>query len=279
MLLTAAGCGGGGGGADGSSTAQEAAPAQTVALDQTTNKLGWPAACVIGETCGPIGYPDIDGDWTAFDCGYPGYLGHTGTDIAESAAAAGIDIFAAADGQVVWVLDGRFDDCAWTVSEHPDCVEPSLAPGPGVFSGYMSCTGSRPEYCEGSTGTGSCYWCTYGGNQIVIRHWDLPGVFATTYDHLKTGSATVRAGDWVTKGQKIGEIGSAGMSTAPHLHFGVWGSGFGQLVDPWAGPCGSNTAETLWESGIQEAATAPPPPPAPDPWECDDTVCTYTGDW
>ncbi|HQH28516.1 MAG TPA: hypothetical protein PLP17_14055, partial [Oligoflexia bacterium] len=46
MLLTAAGCGGGGGGADGSSTAQEAAPAQTVALDQTTNKLGWPAACV-----------------------------------------------------------------------------------------------------------------------------------------------------------------------------------------------------------------------------------------
>lgn len=243
----------------------------------TVGQLGWPLDCVIGDTCGnPIGFPDIDGDWLAFDCSYPGYLGHVGTDISNADYLPGTAVLAAADGQVAWVLDGRFDDCVETVSEHPDCQEPSLPPGPNVTSGYMSCTDSRPEYCEGSGGSGSCYWCTYGGNQIVIRHDGIAGVFATTYDHLKIGSATVSPGDWVVKGQKIAEMGSAGKSLAPHLHFGVWGAGFGQLVDPWAGSCGPNTSAPLWEPGIQEAATAPLPP---EPWECDETVCTYTGDW
>lgn len=279
LCLSTSACGNGG--SNGSENASRSKAAITEASltseSGVSEKLAWPVACTIGETCmSPIGYPDIDGDWAAFDCGDPGYLGHIGTDISNLDATPGTDILAAADGQVVWVLDGRFDDCVLSISEHPDCAEPSLEPGPNVVSGYLNCTDSRPEFCEGSSGSESCYWCTYGGNQIAIRHYGTPGVFATTYDHLKLGSATVSPGDWVTKGQKIAEMGSAGRSTGAHLHFGVWGSGYGQLVDPWAGPCGPNTTETLWEPGIQEAATAPPPP---DPWECNETVCTYTGDW
>lgn len=273
LSLLVVGCGGGGGSNENTTDDAELTSTQE---NTASGSLAWPVDCIIGDTCDPIGYPDIDGDWYAFDCGYPGYLGHIGTDISHTDGIAGVSVFAAADGQVAWVLDGRFDECQWTISEHPDCVDPSLPAGPGVTSGYMSCTDSRPEYCEGSAGLGSCYWCTYGANQIVIRHFGIPGVFGTTYDHLKMGSPTVRAGDWVIKGQKIAEIGSAGKSNGPHLHFGVLGTGFDQLVDPWSGPCGPNTTGTLWEPGIQEAATAPPPE---DPWECDETSCVYTGDW
>lgn len=277
LILLGANCNAGGGQ---SGDNDITAAAKSRAADSTAaDKLAWPVACTIGGQCSAaIGFPDIDGDWLAFNCGEPGYLGHIGTDISQQDALPGLDILAAADGEVLWVLDGRFDDCVWTVSQHPDCLEPSLAPGPNVVSGYMTCTDNRPEYCEGTSYSGNCYWCTYGANQIVIRHYGIPGVFATTYDHLKSGSAAVAPGDWVTKGQKIAEMGSAGRSTAPHLHFGVWGSGFGDLVDPWAGACGPNTTETLWEPGIQEAATALASP-TPEPWVCNDTVCTYTGDW
>ncbi len=54
------------------------------------------------------------------------------------------------------------------------------------------------------------------GNYIVIRHG--PGLYSL-YAHLKQGSITVREGDEVKAGEKIGEAGNSGMSTAPHLHF------------------------------------------------------------
>lgn len=225
--------------------------------DASPTKLGWPLGCEIGVSCtNSIGFPDIDGDWVAFDCGYPGYPWHTGTDLSNLDFSEGVDVLAAADGEVVWVLDGKYDACEYTISEHPDCAEPSRDGGPNVNSGYMSCTDSKPEYCDGSNSSGSCYWCTYGGNQIVIKHFGMPGIFATGYDHLMNNSATVRPGDRVVKGQKIATMGSAGKSSAPHLHFSVFGSGFGQLVDPWAGECGPNTTESLWEPGIQESVAA-----------------------
>jgi murein DD-endopeptidase MepM/ murein hydrolase activator NlpD len=41
------------------------------------------------------------------------------------------------------------------------------------------------------------------------------------YAHLKTGSVRVRPGDKVRAGQVIGQLGSSGNSTEPHLHFHV----------------------------------------------------------
>jgi murein DD-endopeptidase MepM/ murein hydrolase activator NlpD len=81
---------------------------------------------------------------------------------------------------------------------------------------------------------------------IVIRHEGVPGVFATRYDHLKKDSVLVEPGDVVARGQKIAEAGSSGKSTAPHLHFEVWGTGFYELADPWAGECGPNRGPSLW---------------------------------
>jgi murein DD-endopeptidase MepM/ murein hydrolase activator NlpD len=267
-LFMVSGCGGG----DGS---QQLSMAKDVDSDQ---KLGWPLDCTIDDACSHyIGYPDIDGDWYAFNCGWAGYYLHTGTDITNVDWTPGTAVLAAADGEVLWVLDGKYDGCEMEISTHPDCQPPTQSVGPGVSSGYMSCTEGRPEYCDPGSEYESCYWCSYGGNEIVIKHSNVPGVLATRYDHLRTNSITVQPGEHVTKGQKIAEMGSAGKSLGPHLHFEVHATSYGIPVDPWYGECSLNTSESLWEAWIQEAASQGNVEPEPN-WTCNAEVCTIN-DW
>jgi hypothetical protein len=207
-------------------------------------KLVWPIDCIPGITCSErIGYPDIDGDGVAFDCGQPGYRNHQGTDIniSWSQMDDGVDVLAAAAGQVLWVFDGKYDRCP--NPDEPDCRPPQGDLKPGSREGHTVCT-DQGSYC--GTGECCCFWCFAGGNVVIIRHTDVPGVFATRYDHLKKNSILVTPGEHVAQGQKIAEVGSAGSSTGPHLHFEVWGTGFYQLADPWAGPCGPRLTDPLW---------------------------------
>lgn len=57
-----------------------------------------------------------------------------------------------------------------------------------------------------------------GGNHVILDIGDGNYAF---FAHLKPGSATVRAGDRVTRGQVIGRLGNSGNTTEPHLHFHV----------------------------------------------------------
>jgi len=57
-----------------------------------------------------------------------------------------------------------------------------------------------------------------GGNYIII---DIGGGNYAFYAHLIPGTATVHAGDHVTRGQVIGHLGNTGNTTEPHLHFHV----------------------------------------------------------
>jgi hypothetical protein len=208
------------------------------------HKLTWPIDCVPGETCSRrIGYPDIDRDGLAFDCGAPGYTGHSGTDIGLTWAQMdeGMDVYAAAPGEVLWVFDGKYDRCHQPSSTEPDCLPGPIRPNSQV--GYMVCT-PRGNYC--GQGSGSCFWCFAGANVVVIRHTGVEGVFATRYDHLRKNSIVVTPGEFVVQGQKIAQAASAGNSTGPHLHFEVWGSGFYKHADPWAGSCGPNYSNPLW---------------------------------
>jgi hypothetical protein len=54
------------------------------------------------------------------------------------------------------------------------------------------------------------------GNYVVIRH---NGGEFSHYGHLKQGSVRVKAGDTVTRGQVIAQVGHTGNTTGPHLHF------------------------------------------------------------
>jgi murein DD-endopeptidase MepM/ murein hydrolase activator NlpD len=178
----------------------------------------------------------------AHDCSEPGYIGHEGTDIGITfdAQATGTAVRAAADGVVLFAFDGKYDQCP--NATEPDCQEPpSLEPG--GTTGNTVCTPLGP-YC--TSGDGECYWCFAGGNVIVVQHDGVPGVFATRYDHLKENSVLVEPGDTVSRGEKLAEAASSGNSTGPHLHFEVWGEGFYDVADPWAGPCGPNTGPSLW---------------------------------
>ncbi|MEU0336454.1 transglycosylase family protein [Streptomyces sp. NPDC006193] len=76
-----------------------------------------------------------------------------------------------------------------------------------------------------SAGWGGSY-----GYQVVLRHAD--GRY-TQYAHLS--AISVRAGQSVAAGQRIGRSGATGNVTGPHLHFEVrTGPGFGSDVDPLA---------------------------------------------
>ncbi|MEU1130758.1 M23 family metallopeptidase [Streptomyces sp. NPDC005900] len=54
------------------------------------------------------------------------------------------------------------------------------------------------------------------GNHVVL---DLGEGTYALYAHVERGSLTVRAGDEVVAGQRLGGCGNSGNSTEPHLHF------------------------------------------------------------
>ncbi|MBP1995529.1 peptidoglycan DD-metalloendopeptidase family protein [Paenibacillus eucommiae] len=56
------------------------------------------------------------------------------------------------------------------------------------------------------------------GNVVVIDHGNGEYSFLA---HLKKGSAVVKVGDQVSKGDPIGQCGNSGNSSEPHLHFQV----------------------------------------------------------
>lgn len=69
------------------------------------------------------------------------------------------------------------------------------------------------------------------GKMIRIRHCDR---YTTEYLHLHSIDSSVRPGSKVRRGQMIGGVGSTGLSTGPHLHFGLFDRG--KYVDPMKAP-------------------------------------------
>jgi len=116
-------------------------------------------------------------------------------------------ILAAADGVVISVEDGHYDKC------HP---------GPDF---EITCDGNPII-----------------ANHIKIEHND--GV-VSKYWHLRKHSTRVAVGDQVSCGQAIGEVGSSGISSKPHLHFAVNDQN-GDSLNPYAGPYSQN--ESWWHT-------------------------------
>jgi murein DD-endopeptidase MepM/ murein hydrolase activator NlpD len=113
--------------------------------------------------------------------------------------AYGQPVLAAADGQVVTVLDEEQED--------PTLLQKAGEP----LEAYVQRIVERQnqQLARGARGI--------VGNHIIIRHGDEYSLYA----HLKPGSVRVKAGDSVTRGRQIASVGSSGSSTEPHLHFHV----------------------------------------------------------
>ena len=92
----------------------------------------------------------------------------------------------------------------------------------------MACAQGTPIYATraGKVTTAS-YQAGGAGYYVSINHLDG---FSSVYMHMT--HYVVSAGQSVTQGQLIGYVGSTGISTGPHLHFGI--SYAGSYVNPLA---------------------------------------------
>lgn len=118
----------------------------------------------------------------------------------------------------------------------------------GFYNAEPGCPGSAPVVHTGvdlaaPLGTrfyaAASGWVTEAGldrpeglanTRIVIQHDGSNRGFATEYLHWI--AAYVEPGDYVEAGEPIGEIGSVGYSTGPHLHFAVIDFDDGSHLDP-----------------------------------------------
>ena len=57
------------------------------------------------------------------------------------------------------------------------------------------------------------------GKTVIIQH---KNGYITKYAHLKGYARGVRRGSYIKQGQVIGFLGNTGLSTGPHLHFGLY---------------------------------------------------------
>ncbi|BBH70102.1 peptidase [Actinoplanes sp. OR16] len=96
------------------------------------------------------------------------------------------------------------------------------------------------------------------GNHVIVQHDD--GTHAA-YAHLRRGSARVTAGDRVTAGQQLAEVGNTGNTSEPHLHV--------QLMDGpvvtaaagipmrWADPVTVVETDARWSTGDPKPSALP----------------------
>jgi hypothetical protein len=125
------------------------------------------------------------------------------------------------------------------------CVEGISGPHPGVDmsagSTYIWCGTPVVAVCDGlivdkhtwanSPGNGLCEENSDSGvpnifGSYVVLRCDIPdignsysGRIFVTYAHLKSFEPGLKRDIWVSKGDKLGEVGSTGNSTGSHLHF------------------------------------------------------------
>lgn len=142
-----------------------------------------------------------------YNCGTKTYEGHSGTDI------------------FLWPF-------SWYAMDHFQAENIAAADGQIIAKG----DGQFDRNCA----MNNSLW-----NAIYLQHAD--GTI-TWYGHMKKGSLTTKTvGDMVTTGEFLGNTGSSGSSTGPHLHFEVHTSG-GIVLDPFQGSCNSLNSTSLWLS-------------------------------
>jgi murein DD-endopeptidase MepM/ murein hydrolase activator NlpD len=91
---------------------------------------------------------------------------------------------------------------------------------------YAAPTGTPVWAAASGTVTYKAFQNMGAGNLVMIKH---DGGYETAYMHLSK-FADIKVGQRVAAKTVIGFVGSTGMSTGPHLHFGV--KQHGAWIDP-----------------------------------------------
>ena len=121
----------------------------------------------------------------------------------------------------LWPLDGGYISSDFGGRANPfDGYSSDYHPGIDIAANY-----GTPIYASAAGYVQRAGWYGGYGKYIKISH-DYG--YATAYGHLS--SIEISAGDYVSKGQLIGYVGSTGYSTGPHLHFEVLH--YGKQVNP-----------------------------------------------
>ena len=97
---------------------------------------------------------------------------------------------------------------------------------------------------------------TIFGNHVIVRHDDAT---AAVYAHLRKGSLIVQAGQRVSAGTMLGEVGNTGNSSEPHLHVHLMDranpNAAAGLTMTWEGIIRSGEIEPV----LEQIAKAPEP--------------------
>lgn len=106
--------------------------------------------------------------------------------------------------------------------------------------------------------------CVGSWNAVYVTHAD--GSVAW-YGHMKKNTLTQKpVGAAVAAGEYLGQVGSSGCSSNPHLHFEIRDVNQ-KVIDPYAGPCNTTTSNSWWavqkpyqEPSINRLTTHADPP-------------------
>jgi hypothetical protein len=147
-------------------------------------------------------------------CGSATYDGHKGTDIRLLSMAdinSDVPVLAAASGIIRGVRDGEKDRLVFSQADRK------------------------------SVENKEC------GNGVVIDHGNN---IETQYCHLKMGSITVKKGQKVSAGDRLGAIGASGFVQFPHLHISLRQNG--ETLDPFTGralgeSCTNDMSASWWQ--------------------------------
>ena len=181
--------------------------------------LSLPVDCEPGVDCWVFNYVDTDPgkDYADFACGRMSYDAHKGTDIAFAHTGRlndRIAVRAAADGRVLGVRDGMRD----------------------ISVRLIGRAAVKGKEC---------------GNGVRVDHG---GGWHTQYCHMKRRSISVRRGDMVRAGERLGAVGLSGRTEFPHLHISVEKSG--KVIDPFVGVEGGEECDLgvapLWRREVLE---------------------------
>lgn len=158
----------------------------------------------------------------------------------------------------MFAIDAMGLDNAWSVQSDSDGTKPTDYPGFGrpliapAAGTVVRARSDRPDQPVGNESNPEFFAPEYRaagggdpGNHLVIDHGQ--GEFSMIA-HIKAGTLRVKAGDRVSPGDVLGQLGQSGDTNAPHVHYQLQAGPEWENAD--ALPCAfTNVAEAILDRG------------------------------